>query len=159
MKKFSTYLLVMFMIIFWIVRIIVTLEFEFGKDFMGMTPMNEMFEIVILFATILCLIFIVKRNLFGGLLYLTLHAIYYGGDITSKLAIIARGDALTFNEDVQLIFSMLGIILALAVLMDLLLDKNRKLNPKDKKTDWFYKNEQYDRQLDERADKNNYRTM
>ena len=38
-------------------------------------------------------------------------------------------------------------------------DKNRKAHPKDKKTDWFYKNEQYDRKLDERADKNNYRTM
>ena len=34
-----------------------------------------------------------------------------------------------------------------------------KNNPKDKKTDWFYDNEQFDRKLDERADKNNYRTM
>ena len=42
---------------------------------------------------------------------------------------------------------------------DLLLDKNRKENPKDKKTDWFYKNEEFDRKLDDRADKNNYRTM
>ena len=25
--------------------------------------------------------------------------------------------------------------------------------------DWFYKNEQYDRKLDDRADKNNYRTL
>ena len=41
----------------------------------------------------------------------------------------------------------------------MLLDKNRVNNPKDKKTDWFYKGEQYDRQLDERADKNNYRTL
>ena len=39
------------------------------------------------------------------------------------------------------------------------LDKNRKNNPKDKKTDWFYKNEEFDRKLDDRADKNNYRTM
>ena len=47
----------------------------------------------------------------------------------------------------------------MAVLLDLLLDKNRKENPKDKKTDWFYKNEEFDRKLDDRADKNNYRTM
>ena len=39
-----------------------------------------------------------------------------------------------------------------------LLDRDKN-NPKDKKTDWFYTNEQYDRQLDERADKNNYRTL
>ena len=40
-----------------------------------------------------------------------------------------------------------------------LLDKNRKNNPKDKKTDWFYQNEEFDRKLDDRADKNNYRTL
>ena len=56
-------------------------------------------------------------------------------------------------------FSIIGIILPLIVLIDLLLDKNRKENPKDKKTDWFYQNEQFDRKLDDRADKNNYRTI
>lgn len=159
MKKFSTYLLVMFMIVFWVVRIIVTLSFEFGKDFLGMVPMNEPLEIFILFATLLCLVLIVRRKIIGSLLYLTLHAIYFGGDITNKFAILGRGDTLSFNDDVQLIFSMLGIVLPLAVLIDLLFDENRKNNPKDKKTDWFYQNEEFDRKLDERADKNNYRTM
>ena len=159
MKKFSTYLLVMFMIIFWIVRIAVTIMSQMGKDFMGMVPMNEMFEIAILFATLLCLILIVKRKLVGSLLYIVIHAIYFGGDITNKLSIIANNESLTLGQNMQLIFSMLGIILPLAVLIDLLLDKNRKNNPKDKKTDWCYKNEEFDRKLDDRADKNNYRTM
>lgn len=159
MKKFSTYLLVMFMIVFWIVRILVTLMSEVGKDFLGMTPMNEMFEIAILFATLLCLILVVKRKIVGSLLYLTLHAIYFGGDVTTKLAILANNDPLTLGETSQLFFSVLGLILPLAVLIDLLLDENRKENPKDKKTDWFYKNKDFDRELDERADKNNYRTM
>ena len=75
MKKFSTYLLVMFMIVFWIVRIAVTIMSQMGKDFMGMVPMNETFEIAILFATLLCLVLIVKRKLVGSLLYLVLHAI------------------------------------------------------------------------------------
>ena len=159
MKKLSTYLLVMFMIIFWVVRIIVTIMSQMGKDFMGMVPMNETLEIVILFATLLCLVLVVKRKLIGSLLYLILHAIYFGGDITNKLSIMANNESLTLGENMQLMFSMLGIILALAVLIDLLLDKNRKENPKDKKTDWFYKNEEFDRKLDDRADKNNYRTM
>lgn len=159
MKKFSTYLLVMFMIIFWIVRIAVTIMSQMGKDFMGMVPMNETFEIVILFATLLCLVLIVKRKLVGSLLYLVLHAIYFGGDITNKLSILTNNEALTLAQSTELIFSMLGIILPLAILIDLLLDKNRKDNPKDKKTDWFYQNEKFDRELDERADKNNYRTM
>lgn len=159
MKKFSTYLLVMFMVVFWIIRIIITLASELGKDFMGVTPINEGFEIAILFATLLCLILVVKRKMLGSLLYLTLHAIYFGGDVTEKLNIMARNEPLTVAQSTDLIFSMIGIILPLAVLIDLLLDKNRKNNPKDKKTDWFYKNEDFDRKLDDRADKNNYRTM
>ena len=159
MKKFSTYLLVMFMIVFWIIRIIITIASQMGKDFLGMTPINEGFEIAILFATLLCLVLIVKRNLLGSLVYIVLHAIYFGGDITSKLSIIANNEPLTLGQNMQLMFSMLGIILPLAVLIDLLLDKNRKNNPKDKKTDWFYQNEEFDRKLDDRADKNNYRTL
>lgn len=159
MKKFSTYLLVMFMVIFSIIRIIVTIMSQLGKDFMGMVPMNEMFEIGILFATLVCIVLIVKRKLTGAIIYLVLHAIYFGGDITNKLSIITNNETLTLGQSTELIFSMLGVILPLAVLIDLLLDKNRKDNPKDKKTDWFYKNEEFDRKLDDRADKNNYRTM
>ena len=55
--------------------------------------------------------------------------------------------------------SIIGIVLPVAVLLDMLADKARKANPVDKKTDWFYKNENFDRQYDERADKNNYRTL
>ncbi len=159
MKKFSTYLLVMFMIVFWIIRIIITLTSQLGKDFLGVVPQNEIFEIVILFATLLCLILIVKRKLVGSLLYLALHAVYFGGDVTNKLNIISNNNTLTLTQSTELMFSIIGIIIPLAVLIDLLLDKNRKNNPKDKKTDWFYKNEEFDRKLDERADKNNYRTM
>ena len=126
---------------------------------MGIVPMNETFEIAILFLTLLCVVLIVKRKMIGSLLYLTIHAIYFGGDVTNKLNILARNETLTLAQSTEFMFSMIGIILPLAVLLDLLLDKNRKMNPKDEKTDWFYKNEQFDRKLDDRADKNNYRTM
>ena len=81
------------------------------------------------------------------------------GDVTAKLNTLSTNGSLSMAENMGLMISMLGIILPLAVLIDLLLDKNRKLNPKDKKTDWFYQNEEFDRKLDDRADKNNYRTM
>ena len=84
--------------------------------------------------------------------------LYFGNDVTNKLSIMSH-DALTVAQSTDLMFSMIGIILPLAVLIDLLLDKNRKENPTDKKTDWFYKNEEFDRKLDDRADKNNYRTL
>lgn len=159
MKKFSTYLLVMFMILFWILRIVITLASQLGKEFMGIVPINETFEIVNLFLTLLCVVLVAKRKILGSLLYLTIHAIYFGGDITEKLGMITRKETLTLAQNTDLMFSIIGIIIPLAVLIDLLLDKNRKNNPKDKKTDWFYKNEQFDRKLDDRADKNNYRTM
>lgn len=159
MKKFSTYLLVMFMVVFWILRIIITISSQLGKEFIGVAPINETFEIVLLFAFLLCAILVVRRNIFGSLLYLALYGIYFGGDITEKMRIMVNGDTLALGDMTGLFFSVIGIILPLVVLVDLLMDKNRKQNPKDKKTDWFYKNEQYDRELDERADKNNYRTM
>lgn len=159
MKKFSTYLLVVFMMLFWILRIIITLASQLGKSFMGVVPMNETFEIAILFLTLLCVVLIVKRKMIGSLLYLTIHAIYFGGDVTNKLNILARNETLTLTQSTEFMYSLIGIILPLAVLLDLLLDKNRKMNPKDEKTDWFYKNEQFDRKLDDRADKNNYRTL
>ena len=159
MKKFSTYLLVMFMTIFWILRIIITISGQMGKDFMGIVPINQTFEIVLLFAFLLCAALVIKRKLLGALIYLTLHAIYYGGDITDKINILTRGETLTMAQSTDLIFSLIVIILPLAVLIDLLLDRGRKEHPVDKKTDWFYKNEQYDRKLDDRADKNNYRTL
>ena len=158
MKKFSNYLLVMFMIVYWILRIIITISSELGKDFMGVTPINEKYEIAILFATLVCIVLVAKRKMLGSL-YLTIHTLYYGADITDKLAIISRGEQLTMNQSSDLFFSVLGIILPLAVLIDMLLDQGRKDNPIDKKTDWFYKNKEFDRKLDDRADKNNYRTL
>ena len=159
MKKFSTYLLVMFIIIFWILRIIITIMSQLGKDFMGVVPINETFEIILLFVTVVCVLLIAKRKLLGVLVYLALNAIYYGGDITEKIQLITNNETLTIAQGTDLMYSIIGIILPIAVLIDLLLDKGRKANPKDKKTDWFFKNENFDRKLDDRADKNNYRTM
>lgn len=159
MKKFSTYLLVMFMVIFWILRVIITLMAQLGKDFIGVVPINQTFEVILLFLFLICAILVVKRKLIGALLYLGLHAVYFGGDITQKIGILSSGETLTMGQAADLMFSIVGIIIPLAVLIDLLLDRGRKEHPVDKKTDWFYKNEKFDRELDERADKNNYRTL
>ena len=159
MKKFSSYLLVMFIVIFWILRVIITLMAQLGKDFIGVVPINQTFEVILLFLFLICAILVVKRKLIGALLYLGLHAVYFGGDITQKIGILSSGETLTMGQAADLMFSIVGIIIPLAVLIDLLLDRGRKEHPVDKKTDWFYKNEKFDRELDERADKNNYRTL
>ena len=49
MKKLSTYLLVMFMFMYWVLRIAITLMAQLGKDVLGVVPINMTFEIVLLF--------------------------------------------------------------------------------------------------------------
>ena len=56
----------------------------------------------------------------------------------------------------NLIVNLLGIIVALLTFLDILINKNRRKFGADKKTDWFYKNDKYEREYDERADKKLY---
>ena len=96
MKNFSTWLVVLFMAMFWVFRVIVALMAQLNLDFGGITPLNSQLEIILLFVVLVCIILVAKRKLICGLI---------------------------------------------------------------KKTDWFYKNDEFDREFDDRADKNNYRTM
>ena len=161
MKKFSTILLVMFVAMFWVFRLIVAFMHEIGQDLGGIEPFNQQMEIILLFVVLICLILIVKRKIVGALIYLVAYVLYFGTDLVSGITnLFNQGEGLIDIVLYMNVFiSLLGVVLPIAVLFDLLLDKNRKAHPKDKKTDWFYANEKFDRQLDERADKNNYRTM
>ena len=161
MKNFSTILLVMFVAMFWVFRLIVAFMYEIGKDLGGIVPYNQQMEIILLFVVLLCMILIVKRKMVGALLYLVAYGMYFGTNLVSTFENMANSGEGLVDITIYLngFIALLGVALPIAVLLDLLLDKNRKAHPKDKKTDWFYKNEKFDRKLDERADKNNYRTM
>ena len=159
MKKFSTWMLVMFMVLFWLLRVVIALAYELKWNFAGLVPLNQSMEIALLFVFLLCLILIVKRKMIGALLYLLTYGMYFGTNVTSNIQTIldvANGTT-DISQYLNLFMSVIGIILPIAVLLDLLWDRERKENPKDKKTDWFYKNQKFDRKMDERADKNNYR--
>ena len=160
MKNFSTWLLACFMVMFWAFRAIVTLMAELHQDFGGIVPLNKTLEIILLFVVLVCIVLVVKRKMVGALMYLLSYGIYFGTDILKNInTIIEMEGQLPATIYMNLFVSFIGLILPIAVLLDMLVDRNRKNNPKDKKTDWFYKNEKFDRQLDERADKNNYRTL
>ena len=161
MKNFSTILLVMFVAMFWVFRLIVAFMHEIGQDLGGIVPFNQQMEIILLFVVLLCMILIVKRKIVGALIYLVAYGLYFGTNLMSGITtLFNQGDSIIdITLYTTMFISLLGVALPIAVLLDLLLDKNRKAHPKDKKTDWFYKNEKFDRQLDERADKNNYRTL
>ena len=163
MKNFSTWLLVMFMIMFWVFRIIVAVTYELGADFGGIEPFNQTVEIILLFVVLVCMLLIIKRKIVGALIYLLSYGIYFGSDLITGITtlVTATSDVNVSSMGLYLntFISLIGIIIPVAILLDLLMDKNRKANPKDKKTDWFFNNEQFDRKMDDRADKNNYRTM
>ena len=161
MKNFSTILLVMFVAMFWVFRLIVAFMYEIGQDLGGIVPYNQQMEIILLFVVLVCMILIVKRKIIGALIYLVAYGIYFGTNLISSFGTMANPGEGLIDVTIYLngFIALVGIALPIAVLLDLLLDKNRKAHPKDEKTDWFYKNKDYDRKLDERADKNNYRTM
>ena len=162
MKNFSTWILVMFMGMYWVLRVIVALAAQLNWDFAGIVPLNQQMEIILLFVVLVCIILIVKRKLVGALIYLLAYGSYFGMDIVNNIQSLTNTtttEMVDINLYMNLLISIIGMILPIAVLFDMLLDKNRKNHPKDKKTDWFYTNEKFDRQLDERADKNNYRTL
>ena len=158
MKNFSTWLLVMFMAMFWAFRVIVAVMPEFGTTLGDIVPLNSQWEIALSFVVLGCMILIVKRKLVGALIYAGAYGMYFGVDLVKNVSAILK-ESLSEVNMINALISFIAIVLAFGVLLDMLIDKGRKANPKDKKTDWFYNNKKFDRELDDRADKNNYRTL
>ena len=157
MKNFSSWLIAMFAFMFWGFRLVGTTLASIGIEFM-FVPSNMAMEIALLFITFICICFMIKRKLLAAVIYLIAHFMYYGpAFVTHFMQLIDK--TLDTTLYMSILFEFFALVLPIAALFDVLLDKNRKAHPTDKKTDWFYKNKDYDRKLDERADKNNYRTM
>ena len=161
MANFSTWLLTIFMVMFWLFRAIVALCTQFQIDLLGIVAYNFNWEVIIAFATLLCIILVVKRKMIGALLYLMLYGVYFGEHLISNLIPVVSGTSgLTMELSLNLIFDLVAVALAIFVLFDMLVDKGRKANPIDRKTDWYFKNEKYDEELkarDQREDKNEYK--
>ena len=155
MRSIGSYLLLMFMVMFWVFRIVVAVCATLGFD-IGFLPLNTNIEIILLFVTFICVILVGKRKLLGGILYLVSYGLYFGVDLYHiVMNLINEADQMIDYTNAGA--SFIAICIAFGVFFSLLIDKNRKDHPVDKKTDWFYQNEEFDRKLDERADRNNYR--
>lgn len=160
MKSLLSWLLAMFMFMFWVFRVIVAFQAQYEKDFGGFIAFNFTIEVVLLFVVILCMILFLRRKLLGGIIYLASYGYYFGGYIlTNVVPAVLSGEGETLGISVlqNAMVAAIGLVIAICVFFDLVVGRVRKKDPKDKKTDWFFQNEQYDRKLDERADKNQYR--
>lgn len=157
MKNLSSWLIAMFAFMFWGFRVITTVLYSMGTEFVA-EPMDMTMEVILLFITFICICFIIRRKLLPTIIYLIAHALYYGVYLYQNVMPVIDGTA-TINSYMSLLIALIGIAIPLFAFFDVLLDKNRKAHPVNKQTDWFYKNEQYDRKVDDRADRNQYRTM
>lgn len=158
MKSLSSWLLVMFMGMFWVFRIVVAFQAQYGQDFGGFIAFNLTIEVILLFLTIVCMALVLRRNIIGGIIYLGAYVYYFGGYIlTNSLPSLINGETLSIATLQNTMVSAVGLIIALLVFFDLLIARVRRRDPKDKKTDWYFQNDKYDRKYDERADKNEYR--
>lgn len=161
MASFSTWILTIFMIMFWLFRAIVALCTQFSIDLLGIVAYDFNIEVIMAFATLVCIILFTKRKLIGALLYLMLYGVYFGEHFITNVMILFQGQApIDISFTMNLLVDFVAILLAIFVLIDILIDKGRKENPIDKKTDWYFKNEKYDEELkarDKREDKNEYK--
>ncbi len=161
MSNFSTWLIAIFAIMFWLFRAIVALCEQFSIDLLGLVTYDFNLEIIICFAIIVCIVLIIKRKMIGSLLYLLIYGTYFGEHLlTNVMSILQNQSTLTIDLSMNLICDVIGIFLPIFAVLDMLVDKSRKVNPIDKKTDWYFKNEKYDEELkarDKREDKNEYK--
>lgn len=156
-RTMAHYLIIMFMVMLLIFRFIVLFTTVLAIDFPIVSP-NETIEIAIIFITLLCIILFTKTKLIGGILYLVTSFIYYGFEFVKLFPSIMNG-AMSQDSAIQAIVLIIELAIPIFAFFILLYDKKQEINPTDKKTDFFYKGDKYDRKYDDRADKNNYRTM
>ncbi len=149
MESVGDFLCGIFMTMYWFFRIIVTalsylqIEFPFVST-------NTNAEILLLFLTLVCIVCVFKRITLGGIIYFIAYCAYFGPDLYKNV------QAGVTDNIANVLVDSIAIILAVFVVLNIIISKATKTVNK-KESDWFYDNKKYDRELDERADKNNYR--
>lgn len=156
MKSLFSYLITIMAVFYWIFRVIVSLMYSIGHEFICQ-PLDVNLEILILFLTIPSIIFIIRRNLIAATLYFGMYAAYFGTIVFNSLTgMSTETETLVLTDTTSIFISALGVIIPFLVFCDIAIQKSR-FKPRENQTDWYYENEKYDRQFDERADRNHYK--
>lgn len=147
------YIITMLAACFWVFRVIVSLMYTAEVSFITV-PMNFTVEIILLFITFACIVLIAKRKMIGAVIYLISHCSYYGIYAYKSLAAILSGQEV---DMIALFISLIAILIPVLAIMSIGLNTGKKSSLKNRKTDWFYGTTDYERNFDERADKNQYK--
>ncbi len=154
MKKMSSWLLTIFIIMFWVFRVIVAFTYNMGINF-PIKPLDFNIEMILLFVTFFAILLILGRKLLGGIVYVIANIYYFGSYAYSFVS--APSTDMDMNVVMNIFIAAVALVLSIGILLDLALNQDRHEGKDDKNTHWFYKNEKFDRKLDERADKDQYR--
>lgn len=155
MTSMFSYLITMFGGIFWLLRLVIAVTYTMSID-IGIEPLDFNIEVILLFVTLICMVLIIKRNIIGALIYFMAYGMYFGTDLYNGIVNIIN-EQVGFVDYVSLLLSFIGVLIPFLTVMDIFLNKDRKGSTRDKKTDWFYTNKEYERKIDERADQNQYK--
>lgn len=154
MKSVANYLIAMLMFLYWVFRVVVEYMYQTGREFIA-TPISSISEIVILFISLICIVLVVKRIMFGGIIYAVAYFGYFGVDLYQKLTPVINGESLNMNASMDIVCSGAAVVLAIIVVIDV---ASSQIKPvENKQTSWFYDNKEFDRQHDSRDDRNQYK--
>ena len=160
MKSLTSWLTIMFMGLFWIFRIIVTLSAQMGGDLGGFIVINNPVEILMLFLSLLCFVLIAKRIIWGAIVYVIGYGWYFGSYLVGNFfPALFSGEKIDMVVLQNSVVGILGIVLGLVAILNIAYERTKTKHFSDNKTDWYFDNDKYDRKMDERADKNQYRTL
>lgn len=157
MKSLTSWLLLFFTGMFWIFRLIVTIYTQNGDDFMGITTLDFNVEVFLLFITLICIVLIPKRSLVSASIYMASYVLYFGQHLF--YIFLENNGVFSINSYVNILVDILAILLAFLLFIDTVLGKNKNSDKKSTKTDWYFKEEKYDKEIDERVDKNHYKFL
>lgn len=157
MRTMSNYLIIMFLIMLFVFRLVVVFTSTMGFEFI-VEPVNTKYEIILLFIMIICIILISKNKLSGAIVLVVASVAYYGPSLLEQIKYLYSNTA-SIDTVTQATVSVICLIIPIFAFFIIAFAKEQEKRPVDKKTDFFYKNEAYDREYDDRADKNNYRIM
>ena len=157
MRTMSNYLIIMLTVLLFIFRLIVVFTTTMGIEFM-VQSLNVNLEIGLLFVMLVCIILMTKNKLSGAVILLIASIAYYGPNLLEQITYLSS-NSLGLETATDMIVSVLCLVIPIFAFFIIAFAKEQEKRPVDKKTDFFYKNDAYDRKYDERADKNNYRTM
>ena len=156
MRTMANYLIIMLTVVLFIFRLIVVITATMGIEFM-IQPLNVNYELGLLFVMIICIILMSKNKLSGAVILSIASIAYYGPTLLGQITGLSTG--VNINSALEAVVSLACVIIPIFAFFIIAFAKEQEKRPVDKKTDFFYKGDTYDRKYDDRADKNNYRTM